>query len=66
MIYILEGVSVQTDSITSEGKLEKYMNIIRGHKDNYIKGYTKAISQMYGELHFTEEISIMEKIMIIA
>lgn len=67
LMYILEGVSVCVDVITSDGKFKKYIEITRKSKtNNFLSGYSQGISEMYGDLQLCEESSMKEKIVVIA
>ncbi|KAL4427379.1 hypothetical protein ABPG74_002350 [Tetrahymena malaccensis] len=66
VMYVLEGISVQLDQITSEGKFEKAIQVIRGSKGNFMQAYQAAINEIYYEQQYNENVSIKENLMVLS
>ncbi|KAL4466532.1 hypothetical protein ABPG72_000739 [Tetrahymena utriculariae] len=66
VMYVLEGISIQLDQITSEGKFDKAIQVIRGSKGNFMQAYQAAINEIYCEQHYKENVSIKDNLIVLS
>ncbi|EAS05258.2 patatin-like phospholipase family protein (macronuclear) [Tetrahymena thermophila SB210] len=66
VMYVLEGISIQLDEITSDGKFEKAIQVIRGSKGNFMQSYQAAINEIYYEQHYNDNVSIKDNLIVLS